>query len=105
MAELKKKLSVEEVEMRQVGVQLDDTFPLTHAPHHPHCQSSQRRVGVEAELKEVQPMIDEARKAVGQIKKENIDEIRSLKMPPDAIRDVLEVGALVVSWFSLSPEV
>ncbi len=28
-----------------------------------------------------------------QIKKENIDEIRSLKMPPDAIRDVLEVGA------------
>ena len=36
-------------------------------------------------------MIDAARKAVGQIKKENIDEIRSLKMPPDAIRDVLEV--------------
>jgi dynein heavy chain 2 len=29
---------------------------------------------------------------VGSIKKENIDEIRSLKMPPDAIRDVLEVG-------------
>lgn len=44
---------------------------------------------------QVQPLIDQARRAVGQIKKENIDEIRSLKMPPDAIRDVLE-GVLLV---------
>ena len=51
-----------------------------------------RQGGVEAELAHVQPLIDQARKAVGQIKKENIDEIRSLKMPPDAIRDVLEVS-------------
>jgi hypothetical protein len=51
-----------------------------------------RRGGVEEELASVQPLIDQARKAVGQIKKENIDEIRSLKMPPEAIRDVLEVG-------------
>lgn len=56
---------------------------------HTCCQG--RRGGVEAELAGVQPLIDQARKAVGQIKKENIDEIRSLKMPPDAIRDVLEV--------------
>mmetsp|Transcript_33539 Transcript_33539/g.74227 ORF Transcript_33539/g.74227 Transcript_33539/m.74227 type:complete len:2007 (+) Transcript_33539:3-6023(+) len=55
----------------------------------------QRRGGVEAELAGVQPLIDQARKAVGQIKKENIDEIRSFKMPPDAIRDVLE-GVLMV---------
>jgi len=54
-----------------------------------------RRGGVEEELKGVQPLIDQARKAVGGIKKENIDEIRSLKMPPDAIRDVLE-GVLLV---------
>ncbi|KAJ9505746.1 hypothetical protein QJQ45_029247, partial [Haematococcus lacustris] len=68
---LKKKQAVEEVEMQN------------------------RRGGVENELAEVQPLIDQARKAVGQIKKENIDEIRSLKMPPDAIRDVLE-GVLLV---------
>ncbi|GFH23299.1 uncharacterized protein HaLaN_20893 [Haematococcus lacustris] len=68
---LKKKQAVEEVEMQN------------------------RRGGVEIELAEVQPLIDQARKAVGQIKKENIDEIRSLKMPPDAIRDVLE-GVLLV---------
>eukprot|EP00955_Chlamydomonas_euryale_P067462 359844-Chlamydomonas_euryale.AAC.1 len=55
----------------------------------------ERRGGVEEELKEVQPLIDQARKAVGNIKKENIDEIRSLKMPPEAIRDVLE-GVIMV---------
>jgi len=40
----------------------------------------------------------QARKAVGGIKKGNIDEIRSLKMPPDAIRDVLEVRAAEGFW-------
>jgi dynein heavy chain 2 len=69
--ELKKQQAIDEVEMKS------------------------RRGGVELELAEVQPMIDAARKAVGQIKKDNIDEIRSLKMPPEAIRDVLE-GVLTV---------
>ncbi|GFR50179.1 hypothetical protein Agub_g12346, partial [Astrephomene gubernaculifera] len=68
---LKKRTAVEEVEMKQ------------------------RRVKVEEELSEVQPLIDAARKAVGNIKKDNISEIRSLKMPPDAIRDVLE-GVLMI---------
>lgn len=52
-------------------------------------------VQVEEELSEVQPLIDAAKKAVGNIKKDNIAEIRSLKMPPDAIRDVLE-GVLMI---------
>ncbi|GLI62890.1 cytoplasmic dynein 1b heavy chain [Volvox africanus] len=68
---LKKRTAVEEVEMKQ------------------------RRIKVEEELSEVQPLIDAARKAVGNIKKDNISEIRSLKMPPDAIRDVLE-GVLMI---------
>ncbi|KAG2426397.1 hypothetical protein HYH02_014824 [Chlamydomonas schloesseri] len=68
---LKKRTAIEEVEMKE------------------------RRVKVEEELSEVQPLIDAARKAVGNIKKDNIAEIRSLKMPPDAIRDVLE-GVLMV---------
>nr|BBC28429.1 cytoplasmic dynein 1b heavy chain [Yamagishiella unicocca] len=68
---LKKRTAIEEVEMKE------------------------RRIKVEEELSEVQPLIDNARKAVGNIKKDNIAEIRSLKMPPDAIRDVLE-GVLLV---------
>ncbi|CAD7696589.1 unnamed protein product [Ostreobium quekettii] len=64
---------------------------------------SQKRGGVEEELTAVQPLIDQARKAVGQIKPDNINEIRSLKMPPEGIRDVLEgvlllMGQKDTSW-------
>lgn len=58
---------------------------------------------MEYELQEVQPLIDQARQSVGQIKSDNINEIRSLKMPPEAIRDVLEgvlllMGQKDTSW-------
>ena len=33
--------------------------------------------------------MDEARKAVGSIRKSHLDELKSLKMPPPAIHDVL----------------
>jgi dynein heavy chain 2 len=57
---------------------------------------------VEKELEEVQPLVDQAKKAVGAIKSDNINEIRSLKMPPDAIRDVLEVRVSARLALSLS---
>jgi dynein heavy chain 2, cytosolic len=62
--------------------------------------------GVEGELESVQPLIDTARKAVGGIKADNINEIRSLKMPPEPIRDVLEgvlqlMGQEDTSWNSM----
>uniref|UniRef100_A0A7S0W0F2 Cytoplasmic dynein 2 heavy chain 1 n=2 Tax=Hemiselmis TaxID=77924 RepID=A0A7S0W0F2_9CRYP len=65
-----------------------------------------KRVQVEAELSECQPVLDAARQAVGSIKKDNLTEIRSLKLPPEAIRDVLE-GVLRLmnnqdtSWISM----
>lgn len=48
-------------------------------------------------------MIDQARQAVGQIKSDNLNEMRSLKMPPEPIRDVLEgvlllMGQKDTSW-------
>ena len=46
---------------------------------------------MESELSQIAPILEEARRAVGGIKKDNLNEIRSLKMPPEAIRDVLEV--------------
>lgn len=63
----------------------------------------EQRERVQHELKEVQPMIDQARQAVGQIKSDNLTEMRSLKMPPDPIRDVLEgvlllMGQKDTSW-------
>ena len=54
----------------------------------------------------VAPIIEAARLAVGQIKSDHLNEIRSLKAPPDAIRDVLEgvlklMGQADTSWNSM----
>ncbi len=77
----------------------------TALPHNPQVEMlrkklaesevtmAQRAGQVEEELSGVQPLIDAARKAVGSIKSDNLNEIRSLKMPPEPIRDVLE-GAI-----------
>ncbi|KAJ1472380.1 P-loop containing dynein motor region D4-domain-containing protein, partial [Baffinella frigidus] len=61
---------------------------------------------VKGELAECEPVLEEARAAVGNIKKDNLNEIRSLKLPPEPIRDVLE-GVLRLmnnqdtSWISM----
>jgi dynein heavy chain 2 len=67
---------------------------------------AKRKAEIEEELKEVQPIVDEAKRAVGQIKPESLSEIRSLRAPPDAVRDILEavlrlMGTLDTSWTSI----
>ena len=65
-----------------------------------------RKTKVDAELAECQPVLESAKRAVGGIKKDNLNEIRSLKLPPEPIRDVLE-GVLRLmnnqdtSWISM----
>ncbi|WKX91874.1 hypothetical protein Q1695_010144 [Nippostrongylus brasiliensis] len=58
---------------------------------------------IEEQLKEVEPLLKEARSAVGSIKSESLSEIRSLRAPPEAIRDILQavllfMGILDTSW-------
>lgn len=58
------------------------------------------------ELAEVEPILQEARSAVGNIKTEALSEIRSLRAPPDVIRDILEgvlrlMGTQDTSWNSM----
>uniref|UniRef100_A0A4W3JMF3 Cytoplasmic dynein 2 heavy chain 1 n=1 Tax=Callorhinchus milii TaxID=7868 RepID=A0A4W3JMF3_CALMI len=65
-----------------------------------------RKSVIENELKEVQPLVDEAKRAVGNIRPESLSEIRSLRMPPDVIRDILEgvlrlMGIFDTSWVSM----
>ena len=65
-----------------------------------------RKGDVESELAVVAPIIEAARLAVGQIRTDHLNEIRSLKAPPDAIRDVLEgvlklMGQADTSWNSM----
>ncbi len=67
---------------------------------------AKRKAEIEEELKDVQPIVEEAKKAVGQIKPESLSEIRSLRAPPDVVRDILEgvlrlMGTLDTSWSSI----
>ena len=61
---------------------------------------------IENELSEVKPILEEAKAAVGGIRSENLVEIRSLKMPPEAIHDVLSavlmlLGTNDTSWSAM----
>ncbi len=51
---------------------------------------NERKVVVEDELSGVQPEVDAAKAAVGQLNSSNINEIKAYKMPPDAVSDVLQ---------------
>eukprot|EP00501_MAST-03F_sp_TOSAG23-6_P000982 GSMAST32.ASY1.ANO1.1018.1 assembled CDS len=69
-------------------------------------KTDKRKGLIEEELSGIQPVLDAAKKAVGQIKSENLDEIRSLKTPPDPIRHVLSavltlLGINDTSWLSM----
>jgi hypothetical protein len=48
-----------------------------------------RKADVEQELGGVQPEVDAAKAAVGQLKPSNLNEIKSFKNPPTAVVDVL----------------
>ncbi len=65
-----------------------------------------RKAMVEDELKDIQPEVDKAKEAVGDLKPANITEIKSYKMPPDPVSDVLQgvlrlMGEEDTSWSSM----
>lgn len=65
-----------------------------------------RKHEIEEELIEIEPLVKEASTAIGNIKTESLSEIRSLRAPPDVIRDILEgvlrlMGILDTSWNSM----
>lgn len=66
----------------------------------------ERKAVIEVQLREVEPILREATAAVGGIKGEALSEIRSLRAPPDVIRDILEgvlrlMGVRDTSWNSM----
>lgn len=65
-----------------------------------------RKKDIDIELAEVEPLMEQARAAVGNIKTESLAEIRSLRAPPEIIRDILEgvlrlMGTQDTSWNSM----
>jgi len=66
----------------------------------------ERQEEIRGQLSSIQPILDSAKAAVGGIKSEHLNEITALKMPPDAIADVLGavlklLGVNDVSWLSM----
>ncbi|XP_058067024.1 cytoplasmic dynein 2 heavy chain 1 [Anopheles bellator] len=66
----------------------------------------ERKRAIEQELSLVEPTLREASAAVGQIKTEALSEIRSLRAPPEIVRDILEgvlrlMGIRDTSWNSM----
>ena len=65
-----------------------------------------RKKVIDAELAEIEPQVEAAKMAVGNIKSESLSEIRSLRAPPTVIRDILEgvlslMGIFDTSWVSM----
>ncbi|XP_074649972.1 cytoplasmic dynein 2 heavy chain 1-like [Tubulanus polymorphus] len=65
-----------------------------------------RKKAIDIEMADIEPLVQEAKAAVGSIKTESLSEIRSLRAPPDVIRDILEgvlrlMGIFDTSWVSM----
>ena len=65
-----------------------------------------RKKEIELEMAEIEPLVIEAKRAVGNIKNATIAEVRALRMPPPVIRDILEgvlclMGVSDTSWNSM----
>ncbi|GAB0096653.1 Cytoplasmic dynein 2 heavy chain 1 [Sergentomyia squamirostris] len=107
----KRKLAAESLEMisatmRSATDQRTDMLELKKKTEESSKALTVRKKAIELELKEVEPILKEAIAAVGQIKTEALSEIRSLRAPPDTIRDILEgvlrlMGIRDTSWNSM----
>lgn len=92
--------------MEDAGKKKQEAQELSSKLERAEVSMKDKRKEVEAELSECTPILDAAKQAVGNIKKDNLTEIRSLKLPPEPIRDVLE-GVLRLmknqdtSWISM----
>eukprot|EP00050_Salpingoeca_kvevrii_P020215 m.95860 g.95860 ORF g.95860 m.95860 type:complete len:4292 (+) comp8765_c0_seq1:164-13039(+) len=67
---------------------------------------AERKRKIEKDLSQVQPLLDAARKAVNGINPKTLGEIRALRAPPEAIRDILQavlllMGVYDTSWVSM----
>jgi len=65
-----------------------------------------RKAEIDKSLAEVEPLVRESMAAIGSIKNETLGEIRSLRAPPDTIRDILEgvlrmTGRSDTSWAAM----
>lgn len=92
--------------MRSANDQKTNMLELKKKTQESSEQLKVRQKEIQKELAEVEPILAEASMAVGQIKSEALSEIRSLRAPPETIRDILEgvlrlMGIRDTSWNSM----
>lgn len=107
----KRKLANQALEMisstmRNATDQRTDLLELKRQTQESSEKLMERKKAIEIELKDVEPILKEASAAVGQIKGDSLSEIRSLRAPPEVIRDILEgvlrlMGIRDTSWNSM----
>ncbi|RNF18023.1 cytoplasmic dynein 2 heavy chain 1 isoform X1 [Trypanosoma conorhini] len=92
--------------MEESKEQRDNAQELQERLKEEHEEIVVKRQKVEDELSGIKPSLEAAREAVSSIRSEQLNEIRSLKAPPEPVRDVLEgvlalLGVTDVSWQSM----
>ncbi|XP_001847712.2 cytoplasmic dynein 2 heavy chain 1 [Culex quinquefasciatus] len=107
----KRKLANQSLEMisstmRGANDQKTELLELQRKTQESSVKLMERKKAIEEELSLVEPILREASAAVGQIKTEALSEIRSLRAPPEAVRDILEgvlrlMGIRDTSWNSM----
>jgi dynein heavy chain 2 len=102
----KEKMKEITVNMEDAGRKKSEAEELSKKLKIDEAAMQERKAVVDDQLADCIPVLEAAKKAVSGIKKDNLNEIRSLKLPPEPIRDVLE-GVLRLmnnqdtSWISM----
>ncbi|KAL7746090.1 hypothetical protein RI367_008587 [Sorochytrium milnesiophthora] len=81
--------------MAKAAEQRQETEALSTSLQAEEVRIVQQQASIQAELNDVEPVLKAAKSAVGEIQSGNIAEVRALRAPPAAVRDVLE-GVLVL---------
>ncbi|XP_070553238.1 cytoplasmic dynein 2 heavy chain 1-like isoform X2 [Ptychodera flava] len=92
--------------MQDAGEQKTEIEKLKEKTAEENIKLEKRKKAIDIEMSEIEPLVKEAKQAVGNIKPESLSEIRALRAPPDIIRDILEgvlrlMGILDTSWNSM----
>ncbi|KAI9564905.1 hypothetical protein GHT06_008646 [Daphnia sinensis] len=92
--------------IQSAGVKRDEMQDLRSTIANENVALTTRKQAIDQELAEIEPLLMEARAAVSDIRNEALSEIRSLRAPPEVIRDILEgvlrlMGILDTSWTSM----
>jgi dynein heavy chain 2 len=92
--------------MQQAAERRQETEQLEKEAQRDQEANAVEKDNIEKELAEIQPILEAAKKAVGSIKSDHLNEIRALKMPPEPIHDVLNgvlrlMGNYDNSWASM----